>query len=252
MGAGSDFRIGRGVRGVKTRTLIAADTHGQTGALKQALGRARYDKDTDRLIFLGDAVDGGPDSYGVIKFLLENADDILLGNHDEWFSRWVRSNGTWVGEDWVSQGGRATLASVHMAGGLGDYEVRGVLNAYLSRARNYIIEGDDLYVHAGFDTRVGLLDSTQDDLIWDREVVALAYSCHASGASDTGNQHIDGWENIYLGHTDVRCLKPNDTLPLKICNVWNIDTGAGHKGKVTVLCKETGEYWQSEKTGRSW
>ncbi|MEK6563466.1 MAG: hypothetical protein AABZ65_00350 [Candidatus Omnitrophota bacterium] len=43
--------------------------------------------------------------------------------------------------------------------------------------------------------------------------------------------------------------KKDRTLqPIHVCNVWNIDTGAGWSGKLTIIDVDTKEYWQSDLT----
>ncbi|MBM3246586.1 MAG: hypothetical protein FJZ13_04585, partial [Candidatus Omnitrophica bacterium] len=38
----------------------------------------------------------------------------------------------------------------------------------------------------------------------------------------------------------------NTLQPIHVCNVWNIDTGAGWSGKLTIMDVDTKEYWQSD------
>src|SRR5262249_35721949 len=93
------------------RTLAIGDVHGCLVAL-QALLRLVAPAEGDVLVALGDYVDRGPDSKGVLDCLVELYDAELLvplcGNHDEMM---VEAN---LGHDrglWLSCGGRETLAS---------------------------------------------------------------------------------------------------------------------------------------------
>ena len=36
------------------------------------------------------------------------------------------------------------------------------------------------------------------------------------------------------------------TVPMNRCNVWNLDTGAGYRGKLTIMDIDSKEYWQSD------
>ncbi len=36
------------------------------------------------------------------------------------------------------------------------------------------------------------------------------------------------------------------TLPMHVCNIWNLDTGGGWYGKLTIMNLQTKEYWQSD------
>jgi serine/threonine protein phosphatase 1 len=52
------------------------------------------------------------------------------------------------------------------------------------------------------------------------------------------------FNEIFIGHTPT--LEYNETLPMHKINVWNIDTGAAFKGKLSAISLETKEIWQSE------
>ena len=52
------------------------------------------------------------------------------------------------------------------------------------------------------------------------------------------------YDEIYIGHTPV--IRFNTDKPMNKHNVWNIDTGAGFDGKITILDIDTKEYWQSD------
>ena len=52
------------------RTLVIGDIHGALKALKQCLKKSAYNDREDKLIFLGDYVDGWPESAELIEYLL--------------------------------------------------------------------------------------------------------------------------------------------------------------------------------------
>ncbi len=60
------------------KLFIISDIHGNYDALKTAYDNEKFDK----LIFLGDAVDYGPEPDKVIDFLRDNSDINIMGNHD--------------------------------------------------------------------------------------------------------------------------------------------------------------------------
>lgn len=60
------------------KLLVISDAHSNYLALKAAVDSERYDK----LVFLGDAVDYGPQPAEVLDFITENADYYVMGNHD--------------------------------------------------------------------------------------------------------------------------------------------------------------------------
>jgi bis(5'-nucleosyl)-tetraphosphatase (symmetrical) len=72
------------------RTFIVGDVHGCLQELKELLHVAGHRRGTDRLILLGDMIDRGPESAGVLRFAREVNADCILGNHEEKHLRWRR------------------------------------------------------------------------------------------------------------------------------------------------------------------
>ncbi len=60
------------------KTLIISDLHGNYEALREIVAREKYDD----VIFLGDAVDYGPQPAEVLDFLKGNSNHNMMGNHD--------------------------------------------------------------------------------------------------------------------------------------------------------------------------
>lgn len=108
------------------------DIHGHRDKLDQALALVEADGGPEaRIVFLGDYVDRGPDSRGVIQRLMEGRDagrpwTCLMGNHDRMLLRFVteaveHDAGVASGKSWLnpSLGGTETLASYGIGGGTG-------------------------------------------------------------------------------------------------------------------------------------
>ena len=74
----------------------------------------------------------------------------------------------------------------------------------------------------------------------------------------TSARRFERHKEIFIGHTATENWhnKPHYkefdgtnhaiTVPMNRCNVWNMDTGGGFNGKVTVLDIKTKEFWQSD------
>ncbi|HYC86232.1 MAG TPA: metallophosphoesterase, partial [Chryseosolibacter sp.] len=93
-----------------TRTFVIGDIHGAFRALQQCLRRSAFNLKKDHLIFLGDVVDGWPETRECIDQLLQIDNLVwLMGNHDQWALEWMQ---TGFGENiWLDQGGKATVQS---------------------------------------------------------------------------------------------------------------------------------------------
>lgn len=251
-----------------TRTLVVGDIHGGLKCLQQALTRARFNPDKDRLICLGDYVDGWSESAEVVQFLinLQETSDIehiyIRGNHDEWCNEWLR---TGIRNNiWVQQGGAATIDSYVRTGYLTDYRHL----VFFYKLHNYYIDEENrAFVHGGFTSRKGLgHDPYPSDYYWDRDLWGLALILH--GREEEANNapkylRFRKHKEVFIGHTATpnwNCKphlpeyghpqQPTKNgpiyIPMNRCNVWNLDTGGGFKGKVSVMDIDTKEFWQSD------
>ena len=168
------------------------DIHGQRAWLEELLERVDQDGGPGaRLVLLGDLVDRGPDSRGVIDLLLAEAAagrklTVLAGNHDVMFRRFladatVHDANIKSGLPWPHRrlGGLATLQSYGV-----DVDERRPMEeihadtlaavpeahaAFLAGLPYWLETGDKLFVHAGIVPGVALEDQRIDDLIWIRD-----------------------------------------------------------------------------------
>jgi bis(5'-nucleosyl)-tetraphosphatase (symmetrical) len=65
------------------RTVVVGDVHGCLAELDDLLAAVRYAPGRDRLVFLGDLLDRGPDPVGVVRRVRALEAECLLGNHEE-------------------------------------------------------------------------------------------------------------------------------------------------------------------------
>jgi bis(5'-nucleosyl)-tetraphosphatase (symmetrical) len=63
------------------RTIFIGDVHGCLKELKKLIEKLKPHKN-DRIIFLGDLINRGPDPVGVVKFVYENNFECIMGNHE--------------------------------------------------------------------------------------------------------------------------------------------------------------------------
>lgn len=245
------------------RILVIGDIHGGLKALIQVLERSKFDSEKDQLIFLGDYVDGWSESAELIQYLinLEIACVIkpifIRGNHDKWCEDWLTLGARPL--IWTQQGGEATLQSYIKTGYLASEEHR----TFFAKLHNYYIDDKNRgFVHGGFKSRKGLGHEVyQADYYWDRDLWQLALLQH-NRIHETELDYVRRFEKhseLYIGHTSTINweVKPHypeyqyqqngDILvPMNRCNVWNLDTGGGFGGKLTIMDIDTKEFWQSD------
>ncbi len=94
------------------RALVLGDLHGDAESLARLLDRYP-DRD---VISVGDLVDRGPDSFGVVQQLVDRGCTGVLGNHDLWFLEWARGHGFDPFALSEAMGGVTTLESYGVKG----------------------------------------------------------------------------------------------------------------------------------------
>lgn len=212
------------------------DVHGELGALRNLIAMIvadarRYPDGTGKLLIcLGDYVDRGPDSRGVIELLAAGPPAgfelrCLRGNHDQAMLDFLATPEK--GTDWFQFGASATLDSYGVAGaaGLPGPEQLAALRdnlaerlpdahrAFLENLEPFIVAGDYAFVHAGIRPDRSIAAQDLQDLLWIREPFL-------------------GWSGrhekvIVHGHTIVAAPQ---VLPNRIA----LDTGAYATGMLTA------------------
>ncbi len=222
-----------------SRVYAIGDIHGRSDLLRRLhamiLADTAEDPDLRKVVvYVGDYVDRGPDSAGIIAMLIEEPlqgfeSYPLKGNHEDMMIRFLEYGDD--GEMWMVNGGRDTLDSYGI--GISDISLfrgdRQALaqafgdavpeshRAFLDGLRLYHREGDYLFVHAGVRPGVALEDQSENDLIWIRDEFT---------DSDTDFGAI-----VVHGHS-IRAkpeIKPNRI---------GIDTGAWRSNRLTALVLE--------------
>jgi len=228
------------------------DIHGQLDMLHDALAKVEADGGPDaRVVFLGDYVDRGPDSRGVLEMLIEGRRAgrnwvVLKGNHDQMLARFLQ-----VGEiacqrlpitlSWLHErlGGRETLASygVDVSDSHRIFQVLERARASVPQEHVEFIdslpvfhqEGDLLFVHAGIRPGLPMAQQAEDDLIWIRHEFL-----------DYAGPHP--WLVVH-GHT------PADRAEHR-GNRINLDAGAGYGRPLATAVFEGRDCWLLGRGGR--
>jgi len=217
-----------------SKTYCIGDIHGSYRGLVQVLERCNFDKQDDTLICIGDVADGWPEVSECIEELLTIKHLIpLLGNHDFWLKNFLEYG--YQPEIWLTQGGQASLENYVKNAGLKNKH----FELYFQKcALYYIDDKHNAYVHGGFVSKDGLGNDTRDTYMWDRSLWEKAKS------ADPGRKSLkmtQKYNKVFIGHTSI-----GNTAPQKKCNVWNLDTGGGWEGKITIMNVENEAFWQSD------
>jgi serine/threonine protein phosphatase 1 len=204
----------------QTRSWIIGDVHGCLRMLEFLLQKVEWKEEVE-LIFLGDLVDKGPDSAGVIEWLLQQKSSVRVvrGNH-EWMMLRARADVTFE-RRWLGYGGKETLNSY------GVKDLKGVPDShwdFLERTMPYIELENDLCVHAAANTDLALVHQSEQQLCWDKVVPK---KLHASG------------KRMIYGHD----AQMNGRV-LDLGYAVNIDTYAHGGGWLTALDLKNNQCWQ--------
>lgn len=152
------------------RTFLVSDIHGNNELFRKALKQVAFKK-TDKLIILGDLIDRGPDSKGVLDTILLLLDsglnvECLMGNHEKLFLDAPLSIDNL--NQWLINGGDKTLASFLVS------SIEKIPQKYfdLVRSFHYYKEYDGfILVHAALNMKIEQPFSDLKALLWEREPI---------------------------------------------------------------------------------
>ncbi|MEN3323066.1 metallophosphoesterase family protein [Mariniflexile soesokkakense] len=221
------------------------DIHGGLKALIQVLNKVEV-KEEDTLIFVGDYVDGWSESAQVIAFLLELSEKIncifIKGNHDVWCENWLETGH--VDMTWYIHGGKETMESYNE---FSDEEKKAHLEFFQKMPLYHIDNENRLFIHAGFTSMHGVEKEVfKETFYFDRTLWEMALTMDKSIEADSPlfPNRLKHYKEIFIGHTPTTNF--NCDVPIQAFNVWNIDTGAAFRGKITAMNIETKAFHQSD------
>jgi serine/threonine protein phosphatase 1 len=227
-----NFAPAPGVLAPGRRVYAIGDIHGCSERLglvhrQIALDLRNRPADDVTLIHLGDYIDRGPDTAGVLSLLAREpafpVDRVvnLMGNHEEMALQAIAFGDQRQAEAWLANGGTAALSSWGIPRTAPLQEWPELLPRehlrFMSRLSLQYRLDDYLFVHAGVRPGIPLTQLSRRDLLWIRE--PFLSSQEAFGAV------------VVHGHTPMAdpVLRPNRI---------GIDTGAGRGGRLTCAVLE--------------
>lgn len=214
------------------RVLAIGDIHGCSHALDLLLADVNPRGD-DRIVTLGDYVDRGPDSKGVLDRLLDLRRTgrlvALRGNHEL-----MLLDAPNLGDDrdlWLECGGWETLLSYGRSGQPGTLD--DIPERHWQFIESSCVDAYEtpthLFVHAGAYPDMPLAEQPSYVLFWD--------SFQNRGPHESGKVLI-------CGHTQQR-----SGVPLNLGHAVCLDTWAYGDGWLTCLDVTTGRVWQANQKG---
>lgn len=217
------------------RTIVIGDIHGCYHELKRLLRKlkdsGKYNKKTDKLIFLGDYIDRGDNSRLVVKLIRKmqknNKNVIaLMGNHEDMLINYINNGNI----DWAYNGANKTLNSY--TGFESEFESD---IEWMKSLPLYHKDKNFIYVHAGLDLKKPLNEQTRNTMLWTREEFIY----------DTTKYN----KRVIYGHTPSVAITGLNK-PYTFNNNISIDTGCVFDGALTALIIDNGkvkEFIQVEK-----
>ena len=214
-------------------TYAIGDIHGCFDALITLISFIQPGED-DTVVFLGDYIDRGPDSNGVIEWIHEESKRgnfiCLRGNHELMMLE-SRHNPAML-DAWLACGGRASLESYGWTGGrnwpelIPDHHWQ-----FIERTRPHHENEATIFVHAMLHPNLPLHEHDEFQLYWEK--------CHELHPHESGKR-------VIVGHT-----RQTSGIPREFAGGVCIDTACVSGQWLTALNAETGEYFQANQAGEN-
>ena len=190
------------------------DIHGSLKTLDALLAKLPYEAE-DTLVFLGDYIDRGPDSRGVIERLIQLLDEhenlvFLRGNHEQLCLDAMRAGpGTEAWKTWMDPRNRGD-ATLDSYGGYPDAS-----HLLMMTSLPFFYETDEyFFCHAGVDPLYPLHQQPRDTLLWMREPFIQS-------SLDYGKKIVFGhtmMEEVFITHNRI-----------------GVDSGCGKQRKLSAV-----------------
>jgi serine/threonine protein phosphatase 1 len=203
-------------KGEAAKFFAVGDIHGNVARLEQLMDEIKpaFNRAQDTLVFLGDYIDRGPDSKGVVDFILRLRKDLphmvcLKGNHEAMLLDWVLNKSNY--DLYVYNGGAATIKNYSEED---EFKLPQEHLDFFTSLLLYYETEQYIFVHAGLKPGIPLEEQDPHDLVWLREEFILS--------------PYDFGKLVIFGHTPLQRVF---MAPNKI----GIDTGAVYGGQLTCL-----------------
>ncbi|MBT3310724.1 MAG: serine/threonine protein phosphatase [Desulfobacterales bacterium] len=199
------------------RIFAFGDIHGCFNKLCTLVDMVDINSKKDTVVFIGDYIDRGKESYEVVDYLI-NLKSLyknivfLKGNHESLLLDYLQGRNV---KTFLENGGRQTLESYNIRNFDGDDDpIPPSHMEFFSSLKLYHETEEFIFVHAGLKDNVALEDQVEADMLWIRKPFI--------------NSDFDFGRRVVFGHTPVK-------RPLVHSNKIGIDTGAVFGNKLTCV-----------------
>jgi len=201
------------------------DIHGHKQEFSALLEKMKLE-DGDMVMCLGDLIDRGPDSHGVLTIVKDSKQIFsLMGNHEMIMSQALTRNSEKSNSFWVERiGGRETLES--MPGKKEDQRKKAEeWSLFVEKLPTELVLNRFRLCHSGYSSRIPLEDQTDEDRLKSREVFLCEYP-------------LDPHRQIIAGHTPVQNLGRFGVEP-PVDGIWYSETRI-EDGRHSAIIIDTG------------
>ncbi len=199
------------------RIFAVGDIHGCYDDMRRLLDKIPIDFTRDTLLFIGDYIDRGPNSYEVVEYLVQLKQQFpktvfLKGNHEDMLQNYLEGTDRFT---YLMNGGQLTLDSyLKRPARSSDFPIPSPHRDFFQSLRLYYQTDQYIFVHAGLREGAPLEAQQEVDILWIRE--KFIYSSYDFGKC------------VVFGHTPFQ-------RPLVQPNKIGIDTGAVYGNKLTCV-----------------
>lgn len=219
------------------RTIVVGDVHGCRAELEELLDRLALRPGRDRLVFVGDLMDRGPDPAGVVRLIRELGAEAVLGNHDEKHLRWRKHESKRAADPTYKNPMKMSDEVQAENQALDDDDLGFLAGLPLS-----LDLGDDwVAVHGGLAPGVPLSRQKRHNLLRLRFVDERGTMASVLTEADAGDG-IDPWplrwdgpQSVVYGHMVWDLERPRVDQPAPGVHCYGIDTGCCFGGHLTAL-----------------
>jgi len=214
---------------MESRIYAIGDIHGCLDHLERLLDTIPFNAEEDRLVFVGDYIDRGPEPFRTVQRVLEIKRThpktiCLMGNHERMFLDFLSGKDTY---SFLYNGGKSTLESYSRISER-PQEWNDTLppehKAFYDQLLLYFETESHIFVHAGLRPGIPLLEQDEQDLLWIR--------------GEFYDSDYDFGKTVVFGHTPFQ-------KPLIQKNNIGIDTGAVYGNVLTCLALPDMIFYQS-------